>query len=192
MTATDKRKTILRALEKVLKDRRFDEVTVDEVADEAGVGKGTVYRHFQDKENLFFEMVRNFLVEEENSVMVAAASSLQPREKLIRVGEEMSRHIQKHSEYVRMMHRVPFSAANSKPSHDIMDEHHQRLDRILAQLLRDAEESGLMRAGLDCDTIICAYKGMVLSRSMRLLHGGSDIPVARLVDLLLTGIGQEG
>jgi hypothetical protein len=123
--------------------------------------------------------------------MAAAASSLQPREKLIRVGEEMSRHIQKHSEYVRMMHKIPFSAANAKPSHDIIREHHQRLDRILTQLLHDAEQSGLVRADLGYDAVICAYKGMVMSRSMRLLYGGRDIPVARLVDLLFAGIGQE-
>jgi len=190
MAMADKRKTILRALEKVLKDRRFDEITVDEVAEEAGVGKGTVYRHFQDKENLFFEMVQNFLEEEIDAVMVAAVSSLGPRKKLILVGEEMCRHVQKHGEYVRMMHRIPFSAANAKPSHNIMYDHHQRLNRILVQLLQDTEQSGILRAGLDYDAIICVYKGMIMARSIRLLHEGSDISVACLVDLLFAGIGK--
>jgi AcrR family transcriptional regulator len=192
MRATDKHHAILGALEAVLADRRFDEVTVDEVAEKAGVGKGTVYRYFGDKENLFFEMVRSFLIEEEDAVMAAAATSEPPREKLVRVGEEMSRHIQHHAEYVRMMHRIPFSASNPRPSHDILREHHQRLDRVLGQVLRDAEQAGILRPGLDYDAVTCAYKGMVMSRSMRLLHGGSDIPIEQLVDLLLAGIGARG
>lgn len=45
----------MRAVEKLFTGGRFHEVTLDEVAREAGVGKGTLYRYFQDKEDLFFE-----------------------------------------------------------------------------------------------------------------------------------------
>jgi len=191
MTKPDKRKTILRSLEKVLKDRRFDEITVDEVAEDAGVGKGTVYRYFIDKENLFFEMARNFLTEEIDDVMVVAASSLSPHDKLIRIGEEISRHMQNRGEYLRMMPKIPFSATNKNCPKNIMAEHHQRLDRILIQLLQDAEQSGVLRPGIDHDAITCIYKGMIMSRSMRPLHGQTDIPVAELVNILLEGISRK-
>ena len=44
---------IARAAEELFLARRYHEVTLDEVATRAGVGKGTIYRYFQDKEDLY-------------------------------------------------------------------------------------------------------------------------------------------
>jgi len=40
----------------------YRKTTIDDVAREAGVGKGTIYLHFEDKENLFQELVRARMV----------------------------------------------------------------------------------------------------------------------------------
>jgi len=50
-----KRQEIMRAAEGLFRHRRFHEVTLDEVAKVAQVGKGTIYRFFQDKDDLFFQ-----------------------------------------------------------------------------------------------------------------------------------------
>ncbi|MCY2930394.1 MAG: TetR/AcrR family transcriptional regulator [Planctomycetota bacterium] len=55
MAKTDKRRQIMQAAEKLFAAGRFHEITTDEVARVARVGKGTIYRHFRDKEELFFE-----------------------------------------------------------------------------------------------------------------------------------------
>lgn len=51
----DKRQKIMDAVEHLFTRRRFHEVTLDQVAQKAGVGKGTIYLYFKDKENLFFQ-----------------------------------------------------------------------------------------------------------------------------------------
>lgn len=51
----DKKQAIMQAAEKLFTSRRFHEITLDEVAQAAKVGKGTIYRYFQDKDDLFFE-----------------------------------------------------------------------------------------------------------------------------------------
>lgn len=48
---------MLRAAEELFTSRRFHEITLDEVAERAGVGKGTIYRYFRDKDDLFFQVV---------------------------------------------------------------------------------------------------------------------------------------
>ena len=55
MADQDTRRRIMQAAEKLFASRRFHEITTDEVARRARVGKGTMYRHFQDKDHLFFE-----------------------------------------------------------------------------------------------------------------------------------------
>jgi AcrR family transcriptional regulator len=59
MTKRDRRIEILKAAEKLFSGRRFHEITLDDVVREAGVGKGTVYRYFRDKDDLFFQAAVN-------------------------------------------------------------------------------------------------------------------------------------
>jgi AcrR family transcriptional regulator len=49
----------MQAAERLFLGRRFHEVTTDAVAREAHVGKGTIYRHFKTKDELFFETAHN-------------------------------------------------------------------------------------------------------------------------------------
>ncbi len=51
----DKKQRIMVAAERLFKTRQFHEITLDEVAREAEVGKGTLYLYFADKNDLFFQ-----------------------------------------------------------------------------------------------------------------------------------------
>lgn len=55
MSRQNKKQTIMMAAERLFDKRRIHEVTLDEVAQVAQVGKGTIYRYFADKNELFFE-----------------------------------------------------------------------------------------------------------------------------------------
>lgn len=49
----DKKRQIIRIVEEFASKRDFHEITVDQVAHAAQVGKGTIYRYFKDKNDLF-------------------------------------------------------------------------------------------------------------------------------------------
>jgi TetR/AcrR family fatty acid metabolism transcriptional regulator len=55
MAKRDRRSEIMQAAEKLFTSRQFHQITLDDVVREARVGKGTIYRYFQDKEDLFFQ-----------------------------------------------------------------------------------------------------------------------------------------
>jgi AcrR family transcriptional regulator len=55
MARPNRREQIMQAVEKLFTSRRFHEITLDDVAHAARVGKGTIYRYFQDKDDLFFQ-----------------------------------------------------------------------------------------------------------------------------------------
>lgn len=63
---TTKGKILDAALE-VFAEKGFHSATVDEIAERAGLGKGTLYRYFANKETLFSELVRLRLEELEKS-----------------------------------------------------------------------------------------------------------------------------
>jgi AcrR family transcriptional regulator len=52
----DKKKQIMLAVEKLAAKKAIYEITLDEVAATAKIGKGTIYQYFKSKEDLFFEV----------------------------------------------------------------------------------------------------------------------------------------
>lgn len=55
-TAT-KEQAILQAASRVFATRPFHEVLIDEIASSAGIGKGTIYRYFETKDDLYFATI---------------------------------------------------------------------------------------------------------------------------------------
>ena len=45
---------IINAARKLFADKDFDEVSMDEIAREVGLGKSTLYLYFKNKESLYF------------------------------------------------------------------------------------------------------------------------------------------
>lgn len=58
-----KREEILAAAVKLFSEQGYDGTSMDKIADQAGVSKITIYKHFENKENLFLEIVSDFLKE---------------------------------------------------------------------------------------------------------------------------------
>lgn len=60
MTTTHRegRMRILRAARTLFLDRGFADVSMQQIADGAGITKATLYHHFRDKEDLYVEVVR--------------------------------------------------------------------------------------------------------------------------------------
>ena len=54
----EKRDQILKAAEELFASRRYDEITMDEIAQLAQVGKGTLYRYFSSKEALLYAILQ--------------------------------------------------------------------------------------------------------------------------------------
>jgi AcrR family transcriptional regulator len=53
----NKRKLIVQTAVKLFSERPFHKVRLDDVAEAAGVGKGTVYIYFKNKEELYYSLV---------------------------------------------------------------------------------------------------------------------------------------
>jgi AcrR family transcriptional regulator len=54
------RDTLGDALVELMQEKSFDEITVQEVLDRAGVGRSTFYAHYRDKDDLFLSDVEDF------------------------------------------------------------------------------------------------------------------------------------
>jgi TetR/AcrR family fatty acid metabolism transcriptional regulator len=76
---------MLDAAARLFAARRFHEVRMDDVAAEAGVSKGTVYRYFEDKEELYFALLDRATRETMALVRGRAEAAAGARERLVAV-----------------------------------------------------------------------------------------------------------
>jgi AcrR family transcriptional regulator len=95
--AARNRATILAAAERLVAARGAAAITMDQVASEAGVGKGTLFRHFGDRCGL----MRALLDERERAFQedfirgqAPLGPGAPPRERLVAFGERMLDHIE--------------------------------------------------------------------------------------------------
>src|SRR5258706_16483509 len=59
--SSEMRAAILECASEVFSQREFHEVLTDEIALRLGIGKGTIYRYFESKEDLYFAAITSGL-----------------------------------------------------------------------------------------------------------------------------------
>lgn len=177
----EKRIRILEAAVRLFTTKDYHEVLMDEVADQAGVGKGTVYRYFPTKEALFLELV-HLAVDRASEVIRAGISNPEPALKRLRKAVAMT------LEYFRL--NEPFLAILyhdkvfrcCKERRDI-DNKRAELRGFFARLLAEGMADGSVRA--DIEPALCS---VVLMGSIRglLRNFGSTRTSEQLAEQLLT------
>src|SRR6202165_4321030 len=59
--STRTQRSLSEALVDLIKEKRFDDITVQNVIDRASVGRSTFYSHFRDKEDVFEQQWEQFI-----------------------------------------------------------------------------------------------------------------------------------
>ncbi|MFQ5604307.1 MAG: TetR/AcrR family transcriptional regulator [bacterium] len=77
-----RRQEILDAARKVFSERGFEKATLDEIAEAAEYGKGTIYNYFKNKEELFCCIMERGIERFQKFVECAIQNKKTPREKL--------------------------------------------------------------------------------------------------------------
>ncbi|HET8845456.1 MAG TPA: TetR/AcrR family transcriptional regulator [Ktedonobacteraceae bacterium] len=90
---------ILEIAEEILTRKGYHAASMDEIAAQAGVAKGTLYQHFPTKEDLFFALIEQAVTRFEHLVQQVSVSPSSASEKLERIidyvyGERPGTHVQ--------------------------------------------------------------------------------------------------
>jgi AcrR family transcriptional regulator len=99
----DKRKRILRAAEKLFTTRRFHEVKLDDIVRDAHIGKGTIYRYFESKDDLLFQTALDGLDELQEVLERSIPAEGNFEEQILHAFRIIGRFSEKRRQWYRIM-----------------------------------------------------------------------------------------
>lgn len=126
-----KKERILAAARKIIQDKSFHEMALDEVADGAQVAKGTLYLYFKNKEELFISIFKDIITE--NETKLSMVDDKDDMEYLKKVIEEKLNFLEKYSDFASKFMSHRYSLADLKR---ICEKFFTRHLEFMAQMLK--------------------------------------------------------
>jgi AcrR family transcriptional regulator len=174
------------AARKVFLSRGFQAATIQEIADEAGIAKGTVYLYYKSKDDLYAALLMpnvEYLNEKFNALLNQVESGrFESGEELFRALGDVFVELQRKDPEVTMIYEGfqigTFATSISKETFDRLDSFGRRNFQTFRAIFQRAMELGLLRAHLDVRKAVDAVWGLLLGVAQvewnKLQHTGKD------------------
>ncbi len=189
MRNKDKRRQIMQAAERLFTSRRFHEVTTDQVAREAQVGKGTIYRYFKTKDELFFETANSGFDELCELLHRQVPPTAPFVQQLLRACVAISGFHQRRRKLFGMM-----QAQDSRMSafrgrlRERWAEKRRALIQAIAEILHRGAAQGQVRTDVPPETLASFLLALLRTRAIDLREAAPELQAYELVvDLFLRG-----
>jgi len=152
------RERILHSAAELFADREFELVLIDEVAAHAGVGKGSVYRQFKSKEELYAAVVIDGFSELQREIRAALKGCTSMREQIATIVRHTVGFFWSRRQFFALL-RDP-KALPPSPERQYRAQR-EELSRLISGVLDDGVMRCTMRPGLDTRVAAESLLGMV-------------------------------
>ena len=181
-----KERAILDAAAKVFAMKPFHGVLIDEIASDAGIGKGTIYRYFDTKDELYFATTLHILDQLADALSETLALEKSATKRLERIAQECLRF------YWERRFLFPYLETDGMPGR--REELLKRRESIL-RFAQEAILSGIERRELrGIDARIGAELFLGLVRSANLFRRADDTRedlVTQVMSVFLEGVARK-
>jgi AcrR family transcriptional regulator len=177
------RKRLLDAAEDIFGKKGFENTSVYEITQKAGVAQGTFYIYFPDKKSIFTELVKelNHLVREELAV---ATEGITSRIDVEKAGfKAFFNFIVKRPNLYRIIRQAEFV------DEDIFKWHYDRFSKGYMRHLSSAARNGQVK-DIDRETLAYCFMGISEFIGMRWCLWEKKMPPARVLNALATLIAE--
>lgn len=183
-----RRAEILDAARKVCAAHGYHEMTVDEIAQAAGIAKGTVYLYFRSKHEIYWAMIEKVLAVLHEQVREELARPGSIEERVRRFVATKMGYFERHQDLLRLYYNeVNSMAARPARSREQFDRHYLEQVGLLQSALDEAISRGVlrqMRSDMAALSIFEVTRGAVLHRT----RGWSRAPLQDDIEFTFTFI----
>lgn len=188
----EKRRNIALSCKDLLLEHGIKNLTISQIAKTAGIGKGTVYEYFANKEDIVFEIITLFIAEHEQGFYAKVQEASSTKEKVYHFftmlydNEDSKKHLLLYSEFVAV------SLTDSTPEmRQFSQSCEDRFTAILESIFSEAiEKEEIIPQARDLIPALHLFsKGLVLNTQM--LHTDPHAQIAQFVETLFTLIEKK-
>ena len=186
----EKRVRILEAAVQLFTTRDYHEVLMEHVAEQAGVGKGTVYRYFPTKEALFLELV-HLAVDRASEVIRAGINPLDPAVLRLRRAVAMTlEYFRRNEPFLAILyHDKVFRCCKERKDLDLK---RAELRGFFARLLAEGIAEGTIRSDMEpalgAVVIMASIRGVLRNYG---LQRTSDQLAEQLLAIVIEGVAPR-
>ncbi len=174
---SEKYSRIIEAGVNVFTRKGFYKATVEEVAREAGVGKGTVYTYFQNKEALFEAIIEEGIKEMARVVEETRNPQDDPRRQLKKAIFSILDFFSKHRDFCIFLVREHFGYNQSIKEQ--AEKFHSRYNSIFNTILQQGREKGIFKFE-HLDTLSFGLTGAVFSAAFYWFLFADEFPMQKI------------
>jgi AcrR family transcriptional regulator len=182
---------IVKTAERLFAAGRFHEITLDHICKEAGIGKGTVYRYFEDKEDLYYQVILRGLDELVASVREVSEQEEDPARGLRMAARRVTDfYADRHALFSLMWSEQLRGSQHKRKLHNQWRGKSDRIVDVLAAFIEKGVQSGAYDLpGLSAAAAARLLMGMLRTgmRHRQQMPEGKDWAVA-VVDLFERGL----
>ena len=192
-----RRKEILESATHLFSNRDFHEVTVEEIAQDVELSKGTLYLYFKNKDDLFFSIVVEKTQDLSRKLKEAVVSCDTFNTCLRNVVEIHCRFFQDNVAFFKIMQseKTRMSAESHYRLHEHVEEMFKTYMVILTDLVKKGQKQEVLRNG-DPLPLVKTLRGILNSFIFYYVFTQSDgsllEKIEEIVDLYLNGAKLQG
>ena len=188
----EREKSILEAARQVFGDHGFYQTKIQDIADTAGIGKGTVYEYFSSKEELFCRMVEESFFLYARRVRESLCKGGCKERLLSYIG--LNRHIVTHSGPLMDLFLSNGSIGEDKQLRQrIMDLFLDTKQEIIASISNTlilGQEEGVIAEDIDTGLAAEMFLHMSMACCQHMARTGDKNQESDLLDIFMRGVGK--
>ena len=188
LKTASKQAEILDAAARVFSARPYHHVLIDDVAAAAHVGKGTIYRYFETKEDLHFAAILYGFDALAEALSAASFRGAGPVERLERIARDVIAFFRVRGDLSKLLMEDErrFEARNEE-----LAKRKEVLQRLVEQCLADGVASGVFRV-TNVPAAAASFRGMI--RTAVESQNPGDTPeglAAGILEIFVHGVGRR-
>lgn len=189
MAKEEKRIEILMAALKVISVVGFEGAKMEDIAKEAGVGKGTIYEYFDSKNTLFTEMLRNCTEQFQAGLAKTMAEGKSMVEKVRNLSRYSAEFLNAHA---LLMNSPIIHHSLSEEAKEQMKKDWNSIFKIVEDEIKSAIHSQDVRSNIDPEMAAAVIIGGVNQYTLRKLFQDhltpEEIDHTGIAKMILTGL----
>ena len=182
-----KKQAILEAASRDFARKDFHEVLIDDIAASARIGKGTIYRYFQTKEELYFAAILKGFDELYAALVATLPEEASPTRRLERIAREILQFFWRRRYLLTLLSNDERFAARESE----LARRRERVNTLVQQAILDGIQRKEFR-GVDARVAAELFRGMIRAANcFRREEDTLEDMVAQIVGIFTDGVARR-